>query len=299
VLTTCYNRAGYLQQAIESVLNSSFEDFEYIIVDDCSSDGSAELALGYAKTDPRVKVHVNSQNLGDYPNRARAAALAIGEYIKFVDSDDMIYPHGLAVMMDCMRRFPTAALGLSRPSDGARPYPYCLGPAEACRRHFFQDGVLSNAPLSAIIRRDCFELVGGFSGKRYVGDTELWLKLTRRHDLVLMPMGLTWWRSHGEQEFVAGHRGFGYLESEFELQREALTHPDCPLPEAQATAALRAARLQHATALLGIARRGHWRDFRRIAKDSGMGLADFSAAIVARLGLAQTDRAAVVAAANS
>ena len=114
VLTTCYNREPFIGEAIESVLSSSFSDFEYIIVDDHSSDRSAEIARKYGKIDPRVKIYVNERNLGDYPNRSRAASLARGAYLKYVDSDDIIYPHGLQVMMECMRRFPAAGLGLSQ-----------------------------------------------------------------------------------------------------------------------------------------------------------------------------------------
>ena len=55
VLTTCYNREAYLRQAIESVLSSSFTDFEYIIVDDASSGRSAEVAREYAKSDAKGK----------------------------------------------------------------------------------------------------------------------------------------------------------------------------------------------------------------------------------------------------
>ena len=283
VLTTCYNREAFIGQAIESVLSSSFADFEYIIVDDCSSDRSAEIAWEYAKADPRVKVHVNEQNLGDYPNRSRAASLARGAYIKYVDSDDIIYPHGLRVMMDCMRRFPAAGLGISRPADVARPFPFCLDPADAYQFHFFGGGLLSNAPLSVVIRRDCFEKVGGFSGKRYVGDMELWLNLARYHGVVLMPMGLTWWRNHGEQEFALEHQNFGSAELGFDIQRAALQHPNCPLSKDKAAAALQAARVRHAKNLLGIARRGHWRQSARIAKCSGLEIRDFGRAIVSRI----------------
>ncbi|GAF88480.1 unnamed protein product, partial [marine sediment metagenome] len=192
VLTTCYNRQAYLGQAIESVLASNFEDFEYIIVDDGSSDNSVEIAQRYAAADPRIRVYVNETNLGDYPNRNRAASFARGTYIKYVDSDDIIFPHGLQVMVECMRRFPDAALGLCRPSDGVRPYPYSLHPAEAYRRHFFGDGLFSYGPLASIICRASFEAIGGFSGRRYLGDTELWFGLARRQPIVLMVEGLTW-----------------------------------------------------------------------------------------------------------
>ena len=282
VLTTCYNREALIGQAIESVLNSSFGDFEYIVVDDASTDRSAEIARYYAKTDSRIRIYINEQNLGDYPNRSRAASLARGKYFKYVDSDDIIYPHGLQVMMDCMRAFPDAALGLSRPADAMQPFPICLDPAAAYTRHFFGGGLFSNAPLSAIIRRDCFEKVGGFSGKRYVGDTELWLKLARHYSVVLMPMGLTWWRSHGEQEYALGHRTLSYVTQGFAMLRAALEDPDCPLPRDQAAAAVLAARTDHTRHILGLARRGSVRQALKIARASGIEFQDVCRAVAAK-----------------
>jgi glycosyltransferase involved in cell wall biosynthesis len=76
------------------VLASSFKDFELIIVDDCSKDHTVEIERRY-RSDPRVQIHVNEKNLGDYPNRNRAANYANGKYPGYLDSDDIIYPYGL------------------------------------------------------------------------------------------------------------------------------------------------------------------------------------------------------------
>src|ERR1700748_2916719 len=91
VLMTAYNREKYIEEAIESVLASSYTNLELIIVDDCSKDNTVEIARSYEARDPRVKVFINEKNLGDYPNRNRAASLAKGEYIKYVDSDDVMF----------------------------------------------------------------------------------------------------------------------------------------------------------------------------------------------------------------
>ena len=79
VLTTVYNRAKFLGECIESVQQSRFTDYEHIIVDDGSTDDSVEIAKRYAAQDPRIKVFVNEQNLGDYPNRNQAAKHAYRE----------------------------------------------------------------------------------------------------------------------------------------------------------------------------------------------------------------------------
>ena len=91
VLMTAYNREKYIEEAIGSVLASTYTYFELIIVDDCSKDKTVEIAKKYERMDERVKVYINETNLGDYPNRNKAASYASGEYLKYVDSDDLVY----------------------------------------------------------------------------------------------------------------------------------------------------------------------------------------------------------------
>jgi glycosyltransferase involved in cell wall biosynthesis len=202
VLMTAYNREPYIAQAIESVLASTLSDLELIVVDDNSKDGTLAIAEGYRIRDPRVRVHRNAANLGDYPNRNHAASLAAGRYLKYVDSDDYIYPHGLGVMVSAMESFPEAALGLAaQPPRRDRPFPVLLSPNEAFRSHYFEgSGILSRAPLSAIIRADVFRSVGGFPPARMVGDFAMWHRIAAEHPVLLLPQGLTWYRVHDAQE---------------------------------------------------------------------------------------------------
>ena len=88
---TAYNRQDYIAEAIESVLASTYKNFELIISDDCSSDQTLEIARGFALKDERIKVFVNEKNLGDYPNRNKAASYARGKYIQYIDSDDLLH----------------------------------------------------------------------------------------------------------------------------------------------------------------------------------------------------------------
>ena len=156
VLTTVFNREKYLPACIESVLASSFQEWELIIVDDQSRDQSVEIARRYAKNDPRIRVFVNEKNLGDYPNRNKASSYARGEYLKFLDADDLIYPHGLEIMVKTMDQFPEAVLGISQEVEEDRqPFPFILEPAESFRREFLKRGVLRLGPTGTIIRRKC------------------------------------------------------------------------------------------------------------------------------------------------
>ena len=76
VLMTTYNSERYVAESIESVLNQTFSDFELIINDDQSRDGTLAIAQRYARLDPRIRVSVNDRNYGDYANRRLTAALA-------------------------------------------------------------------------------------------------------------------------------------------------------------------------------------------------------------------------------
>lgn len=236
VLMTAYNRSDLIAQSIESVLGSTFHDFELIIVDNCSTDDTLAIARGYESADDRVRVFQNESNIGDFPNRNRAAWHAHGTYLKYVDSDDLIYPYGLEVMVRCMNAFPEAGLGLSAVPDLAGPAPRLLTPVEAYREHFFRSDLLSRAPGSTIIRRSAFEAVGGFSGQRYIGDPELWLKIARRFAVVKLPMDLLWDRQHPRQEQRTQDRvDWAVMREDVEIA--AIHADDCPLDDSERSAA--------------------------------------------------------------
>lgn len=227
---TAYNREKYIAEAIESVLASSYTNYELIIVDDGSVDDTVQIALAYEQNDSRIKVYINEKNLGDYHNRNRAASYAIGKYIKYVDSDDIIYPHGLEVMVRCMEQFPKAAVGImSLVNQDDKPYPFELAPKDSYRYHFFTKGLFDIGPTAMIFNREAFLLVGGFSGKRFIGDLEINLMLGSMFTVVKMPGSLVFWRIHDGQEFVIGNNSKGYVEGLLPLYEKAFEREACPL----------------------------------------------------------------------
>lgn len=223
VLVTLFNREEYIAQALHSILSSAFEDLEVVVVDDCSSDSSLSVAIAAAGTDSRIKVQKNATNLGDYGNRNRAASLATGKYLKYLDADDLIYRHSLATMVDAMEEFPDAALALSRNViDPDEPYPRFYSPEEFFHEHYFGKSPIGVGPSAAIIRRDCFEAVGSFSGRQFVGDTELWMKLAERWPIVTLPPALVWWRKHPGQQIQLELKRPEVLNIRMQLELEAL-----------------------------------------------------------------------------
>jgi glycosyltransferase involved in cell wall biosynthesis len=255
ILMTVFNRQSYLQPAAESVLRSTFTDFELIIVDDCSSDASPTIAAALASSDSRIRFFQNEKNLGDYGNRARAASLARGRFLKYVDSDDLIYPHTLDVMYTGISSFPGAALALSHSaSEDEQPYPWCLTGLDAYRKHFLGRGCLACGPTGAIIARHAFENIGGFRKEWGVlSDIDLWLRLAAHGSVVLLPPGLVWWRKHEGQEFRSGTAEWSYLTNGIRLTCETLQAASCPLPETEQRSALSRAKQHHARRLLSLA----------------------------------------------
>ena len=275
VLMTIYNREKYIAQAIESVMNSTYKNWELIIVDDRSKDNSVAIARSYEAKDKRIKVHVNEQNLGDYPNRNQAASYGKGKYLKYVDADDMIYPHGLELLVYYMEQFPDAGYGLcSLSQDKSTMYPFQLSPYDAYKRHYFEQQLFHKAPLSAIINRDAFNKQGGFTGKRMLGDFEMWHLLSQKHPVVLMPQGIVWYREHDEQE-MSDHRSdpmhpFKYIL----LAEELLASEQCPLKEDEKVKAMKNLKRKKSKAIISAGKHHSIKKSIEMQKASGLSMAE-------------------------
>jgi glycosyltransferase involved in cell wall biosynthesis len=106
-----YNYADFLPEAIESVLRQTFDDYEIVIVDDCSTDGSLDVALEYAARDTRIVVKRNATNLGMVGNRNACLAAARGEYVKFLHADDLLgSPDALKKLARPLDRYPAVVM---------------------------------------------------------------------------------------------------------------------------------------------------------------------------------------------
>jgi len=95
VIMSVYNSEKTLKRAVDSILNQIFDDFEFIIIDDCSIDNSWNILKEYEKQDKRVKVFKNEKNLGLAANLNKGLKLAKADIIARMDSDDYSYPNRL------------------------------------------------------------------------------------------------------------------------------------------------------------------------------------------------------------
>lgn len=110
VITTVLNGQLYLPTAIDSILNQSFSDFEYFIIDDGSTDDTMQIIKKYAAMDARIVPIFNEKNLGQSRSRNKAIELANGEFIAIMDADDISLPSRLETQVRYLQAHPTVGL---------------------------------------------------------------------------------------------------------------------------------------------------------------------------------------------
>jgi glycosyltransferase involved in cell wall biosynthesis len=167
VLMPVYNREKYVRQAIDSVLSQTFTDHELLVVDDGSTDGSAEVLKSYGT---RIRL-IQQRNQGPEVARNAALALAQGEYVVLLDSDDFLFPYALATYDQIIRTFnsPPVLIGSLIDYRDGQPIPAealvsCPGPVEVLK---FQDYLSKTIPLTnfhstLVIWKSVLDQVGGF-----------------------------------------------------------------------------------------------------------------------------------------
>lgn len=171
VVTPVYNNREYLAECIESILAQTYQNWDYTIVNNCCTDGSAEIARRYAAQDPRIKVHDNTEFLRAIPNHNLALRQISPEskYCKIVFGDDWIFPRCLEEMVSVAEENPSVgivgAFGLEEVRiKGAQshvvmwtglPYPAKrISGREVCRRLFLDGTYVFGTSTSLLFRSD-------------------------------------------------------------------------------------------------------------------------------------------------
>ena len=276
VLMVVYNQEQYIAAAIESVLRSSYTDFEFIIVDDCSTDKTVSIIHAYGQNDGRIKFVANQQNLGQFANRNKAAQMAKGKYIKYFDSDDIMYPNCIEIMLRSMKAFPEAGMGMVYGLDIDLPFPVLFSSRTAYQMHFFQNKGMMVGPPGSIFKKQAFDKAGGFSGIPYASDYELNLHVTAVVPYVAIQPGLFFYRVHEGQGMYEGNRNNGYKVNTYKVQQEALLNEQCPLSPDEIKAALRMInKLQARRAVGDLLKFREIKRFKEIVHASGLGWKQF------------------------
>ena len=150
VVTITYNSERFIKNAIDSILHSSYKNFELIIGDDCSTDGTWSIVAEYS--DPRICKYRNSSNIGEYKNRNKAIQLAKGDYLVFIDGDDVLLYRGIENAVKEMKRFPECGFGIVKPENPKYIGPLEIGQRDVIGLEFLGPGVLESALCNNVYR---------------------------------------------------------------------------------------------------------------------------------------------------
>ncbi|MDB6066927.1 MAG: hypothetical protein JWR26_3135 [Pedosphaera sp.] len=211
VLIPTYNYARYLPETIESVLEQDFQDYEILIVDDCSTDESQAVIRHYAAMDSRIRYRFNPSNLGMVANWNYCLSQARGEYVQFLFGDDRLASRAaLGKMVRMLEGHPSAVLGVaarniiderSRITEVASH----LGASglhdghEVITRCLETNANIIGEPSVVMIRRS--EGMRGFCDQyRQIPDLEMWFHLLEAGDAVYTSEPLYSFRKHPRQQ---------------------------------------------------------------------------------------------------
>jgi glycosyltransferase involved in cell wall biosynthesis len=214
VVTSVYNGEAYLKETIESVLAQTFSKFEYVIVDDGSTDKTREILAAFQKKDDRIRVE-KRKHLGRVDALNEAIRLAKGEYIAICDADDICLPERLGTQFNYLNEHPEIGLlgsAVEKITAKGKRITTVYFPAtnREIKQRIFQENCFAHSAL--LIRRDAIERVGGYRDGFFPSDDyDLILRISLAHDLANLPKALV------------KHRVCPNQSSERELERNVLT----------------------------------------------------------------------------
>jgi glycosyltransferase involved in cell wall biosynthesis len=197
VFMACYNSALFVAEAINSILNQTFTDFEFIIVNDGSTDKTVEIIENFK--DDRITLLHNAKNEGLVYTRNKALTYANGEYIAILDSDDIAYPNRLALQYDFLQKHPEIAL--------------CGGHATIINQHGEKTGKKHIVPISenldmimlfgnpfinssSMFRTSIFKELNGYKNYALNEDFELFIRIANKYPVVNIDHFLVQYRIH-------------------------------------------------------------------------------------------------------
>lgn len=185
VVIPCYNYARYLRDAVASALGQAEVDVDVVIVDDASTDGSSQLALDLATSDPRIRPILHAENMGHIATYNDGLSRATGDYVVLLSADDLLAPGSLARSTALMENHPEVGLvyGFAEefaetvpPSPGKRA-SWSVWHGEAwigimCRRG---SNIITNP--EAVLRRTVLKQLSGYRADMpHAADMDLWLR---------------------------------------------------------------------------------------------------------------------------
>jgi glycosyltransferase involved in cell wall biosynthesis len=216
VIVPNYNHARFLPRRIGSILKQSFQDFELILLDDCSGDESRSI-LSRCATDPRVRIEFNDTNSGStFKQWNKGVRLARGKYVWIAESDDYADERFLERLVAVLEIDPAVAFAYCRSwqvsdedqltgfADGYLDYldihrwkaDFCVDGLDECRNYMVCSNTVPNAS-AVVFRRAVFESIGGTDESlRLCGDWKLWVAMALKGKIAYLGEALNYFRVH-------------------------------------------------------------------------------------------------------
>jgi O-antigen biosynthesis protein len=229
ILLTSYNHAKYLRDAIESVLNQTYKDFELLVWDDASVDNSWEIITSYS--DERIHAFRNHTNQVEYFYKAISdMTQGLSEYIAIHHSDDVWEPKKLEKQVAYLDKNPDIGAVFSWAKfineegelfeDETHPYYKLFEQPNRTRHewlnHFFYKGNALCHP-SLLIRKECYQEVGLYrNGMAQLPDFDMWVRLVMKYEIHVIPEKLIRFRIHQDKSNSSGNRSDTRIRIQFE-----------------------------------------------------------------------------------
>ncbi len=232
VLIPTYNYAHFLDEAIGSVFDQTYTNFELIIVDNHSTDNTEEV-VGKYLNDPRVAYYRNEKNIGMIGNFNRCLEFAKGTYIKFLLADDKFEPRLLEKFVAAMEQYPTVSLVTcyrNTFSYSGSPLILRVLPLQGFHKgkeiaqHILNTHGWLGEPSSVMFKKENLK-AGNFNDKyHWLGDCEMWLKQLALGDCYIIPEGLIDIRKHTSQATTGVMKSYTNYFEEYDLCRDIQLH---------------------------------------------------------------------------
>ncbi|MDI9314522.1 MAG: glycosyltransferase family 2 protein, partial [Hydrotalea sp.] len=219
VIMPLFNHEKYIGAAIDSVLAQTYKHWELIIIDDGSTDGSANVVKNYLKKDNRISYH-HQKNQGEYGARNAGLRLARGQYIAWLDADDVAHRDKLAKQLDYLEKNQdTAVCGtqcnrvdangrlIEKQVMGKFFVPYRR--PNGTPRNPLTDAGNDIIGATIMVRKKCYDVVGHYRAVDVGTDYDMLLRCEERFKMVNLPDYLYDWRLHGDAS-IARVKKTGY-----------------------------------------------------------------------------------------
>ena len=194
VVMPVYNALPFLDDSINSILNQTFTDFEFVILDDASTDGSVEHLRQWAVRDNRIQVHESKTRLGLSGSSNAVVARARAQIVARMDADDIAHPDRLRRQWEVINDRPDVAV-VATLCDGIDASGRFVRPRDRWRL-LRRSGYIPFPHGSAMFRRDVFDRVGGYDDTPAGEDQMLFSKMATQGRVLTLPDVLYSYRYH-------------------------------------------------------------------------------------------------------